>query len=134
MKNQIKIITLFLVALVGLSQCKKNNDVPYSSKKTTLEGMYKISSFDLNGADHTDFYNNYTFEFKPGFVVARKDGKEMVGKWKMEGEKLSLKFGEEEPLNFLNNEAWDIIKTDLGMMQLRGGTGTDGVILLTFSK
>lgn len=145
MKNQIISIGVAVLMAVGLGSCQKDSVKPvlpiqpvkYSNP--IMNGKWVVSSFEINGAEHTDFYTPYIFSFKDGGVVAAAgSGKEVNGKWSMgavgDHQSMSLDFGDVDPLNLLNNTDWQIGTQSATTLVMKGTRGDDGTESLTFKK
>jgi hypothetical protein len=135
MKNSIKIIAMLLVIAVGLIQCEKDKTTPYTTGNYWIEGTWKATYFNLNGVQHTDFYEPYVFEFKESRTVsAIGQGKRVSGKWSINNDKLSLDFGTVDPFSLLNSDGWNIVNKTTTTLKLQGGMGSDDFEELTLEK
>jgi hypothetical protein len=113
MKNQFITIGVAVMLALGLTSCSKDEVKPLSvgqqqpvSQEHKISGEWVVSSFEINGAEHSDFYTPYIFTFKDdGVVAAAGSGKMIPGKWSMgtvkDHQSLSLDFGDVDPLNLL---------------------------------
>jgi hypothetical protein len=143
MKNRIIIIGIALLTAAGFSACEKENSAPVYSTQAPgfplTNGKWVVESFEVNGAEHNDFYTPYSFDFKPGGIVLVKGtAKEVNGRWSMGAnagyQSLQLDFGDTDPFSLLNNTNWKVLSLSPRMLVMKGSRGDDGSEYLTLRK
>lgn len=145
MKNRIITIGIALLMTAGYSSCKKDAAAPVVTNTRTLNehiitnGKWVVTSFEVNGVEHSDFYTPYTFRFMPGgLVVVSGSGKETTGKWSMSTVKdhpsLQADFGTTDPFNLLSNSDWNITKINNWEVEMKGTRGDDGEEVLVLKR
>lgn len=142
MKNQIITIGIAIMMAAGFSSCKKEDLGTITTTKTTTavsQGKYSVSKFEVNGADHANFYTGYTIDMmKGGMLVATGNGQKVVGSWHknpLEAKvgHLTINFGSVDPFNLLNAD-WEVVQEDNKMIELKGSRGDDGTSVLVLTK
>lgn len=141
MKN---FLPLFLAIIsIGCSKDDKSSNSTTSANeslnKILTSGSWHISSFIDSGKDETSDFSSYTFSFTAGgTVVVSHTSNSLNGSWTTGNDdgslQLILDFGNNVPLENLN-EDWKILsQTDLliELQHISGGNG--GTDKLTFNK
>lgn len=141
MKNRIKIIGIALIIAGSFSSCKEKDDVvPVENQpaNSITVGRWKVSSFTVNGLDHTDFYKDYNLVFDKGGIVRATGAKEIHGLWartNLNGNKVyRLYFGDTDPFNLLNSDNWVVVSQNDVALELEAQRGDDGKQTVSFSK
>lgn len=144
MKNRIITIGIALLMAASYSSCKKDNAAPVANARTLNEhimtnGKWMVTSFEVNGVEHNDFYTPYTFRFlADGMVIASGGGREVAGKWSMntvkDHQSMQMDFGTTDPFNLLSNSDWNIMKINMSGVELEGTRGDDGKETLVLKR
>jgi hypothetical protein len=142
MKNQIKLLGIALLLVIGGSSCKKEENVIVNKQqpgKNLTNGGWVVTSYQLGGMEHADFYNGYTFTFEDnGTVPVLGTDPSLTGRWSTttmnNWENLSLDFGTRDPFSLLNHSYWKITSQSMGKIELRSTRGDDSEQSLTLTK
>jgi hypothetical protein len=128
-------LRLSIITLLSLSGCKKavNNLLDDAIVKSMTDGQWVITNFTENGADITDSFSSYKFQYHSNKTVdAIKNGViEKTGNW--DGSTANKTTwaafpGTDQPLILLNG-TWKITNNTLTYVK---ATQTDGVDIKTF--
>lgn len=137
----MKPVKILLAALIissaGFQSCSKDKQEEIATTVATNyinNGKWKITKFEEDGKNQTDYFAGYVFEFNTnGIVTATKDGKVVRGTWSKGGNKFVINF-DTAPFNELN-EDWVVVSGTATSMQLKHVSGGDGSIdYLNFEK
>ncbi len=136
-----KILSLFFIATVLFSSCKKDDAPTITTTNVTstlISGNWRISYFAESGVDKTSNYNGNAFTFgSGGIITAVKSTTTVTGSWSIGNDdskvKLVLVF---TTSNFTSlTEDWHVLErtdTKIRTQHVSGGSGT--IDYLTFEK
>lgn len=134
-------LAVVALALVFWSFKRPDNGASLSQLKTTMvEGKWKVNLYRDNGADETNNYTGYEFQFKSnGTVLARnKDNSELNGSWRSVAEdgtkKVYMEFDPASHLNELSEDWLVILNTKNALVFEDFTTGHSGSDYLSFEK
>lgn len=110
---------------------------PLSDVLTANNDEWIVGTYLEDGIDETAQFNGFEFTFETtGTVIAMNGSTTINGSWSSlsNGSELLLDFDENEPLDELNDDDWDVISISDTQVELQdvsgGGGGTDTLILI----
>ncbi|WP_420319777.1 hypothetical protein [Flagellimonas sp.] len=100
-----------------------------------VDGTWTVSSYLDDGADETNNFSAYTFNFNADGSVTADNGGATNGTWATENgdNKFVLDFGAVTPLDEFNDD-WDVISvsdTQLELRDVSGGSGATDTLIFT---
>ncbi|MEJ6982253.1 hypothetical protein WG906_17440 [Pedobacter sp. P351] len=127
-------LTLLVVSILFFASCSKDNDAP-STKSIILQGKWKVTLFNDNGAVETSNYSGYEFTFNSnGSVSAVKNNSTVNGTWNTGADenlnKLTLAFPSLALLEL--NEEWVFLEKRYTQVKLEhiNSNGQTEVLIL----
>ncbi|MDF2435709.1 MAG: hypothetical protein K0Q95_85 [Bacteroidota bacterium] len=142
MKTNAKSIMAFSIALAALAflAFKKSENKRLSEVRSLItQGKWRVNLYRDNGADETNNFTGYEFQFKPnGTLVAFKENTKMSGHWKSILEdrtpRLYIDFDSASHLDELS-EDWQVKQHGSDTLELEDiTTGHGGTDYLSLQK
>ena len=129
--------TFLVVSILLFASCSKDNDAP-STKSIILQGKWKVTLFNDNGAVETSNYSGYEFTFNSnGSVSAVKSTSTVTGSWNTGADenlnKLTLSFPLLSPSALVElNEEWVFLEKRYSQVKLEhiSSNGQTEVLIL----
>ena len=136
----IKFFALAVMPISTVASCKKAEKIsPSNSAAVIQDGTWKVTLYSDDGANETNYFSGYTFDFMDGGTVKATSGSSTVnGVWSTRDDsgktKLDLNFDDVNNFDELDDD-WEILIQNSSKIELKdvsGGNG--GTDLLTFEK